>query len=545
MEINDVTHSEHYEGQIYEINGIRKIKSNKNDFYIITFNDNYNQFLINLNITNIKADFQIGNKIILTKTTSQRIPLKSTYKTITYIKSYKLIKDIPLFPDNDDNENEDFIDINADIPINNSSPPNQGNLTLSDLTQFTKEYKVLIKITKLSKPQVISNNNKIIHVLNFIIQDHQGTEMLVIANEDKCDYVYPFLKENAYYIITGVGGIYMLKSFNPTDLQYYISWKERTILKPINEPIIPFKEPKAMKLTTLDNIKYFSDNEFINVIGYVLYIYPNSKTHKFKTLKLSDLSNFSISCAFSQEFFHKQIQIGDVVLFKRCKLRKGEYKSICTCHLSDIIVNPNNTECIQLKEYFKNQNIHSLRQIGINTLNGKNPIYIRDFIHNYFSIAKPNDLFAFQGCLSFVGSYSKMTYCGCPLQKCFKRKVVIKNNSYYCNWCQQMFREVNHYYKMIIEIKDATQKINVMFFDEQGEKLIGMNGNKFHDLVLFEKEEQLKQIEDNIKLGEYIVYCRVKVTNTNNNNGKGNQDKSCFDASIVDVYVDSFTKINW
>ena len=272
MEINDVTHSEHYEGQIFEINGIRKIKSNKNDFYIITFNDNYNQFLINLNITNIKADFQIGNKIILTKTTSQRIPLKSTYKTITYIKSYKLIKDIPLFPDNDDNENEDFIDINADIPINNSSPPNQGNLTLSDLTQFTKEYKVLIKITKLSKPQVISNNNKIIHVLNFIIQDHQGTEMLVIANEDKCDYVYPFLKENAYYIITGVGGIYMLKSFNPTDLQYYISWKERTILKPINEPIIPFKEPKAMKLTTLDNIKYFSDNEFINVIGYVIYI---------------------------------------------------------------------------------------------------------------------------------------------------------------------------------------------------------------------------------------------------------------------------------
>ena len=542
MENNDEKNKEHYEGQIFEINGIKKIKSNQNDFYILTFNDSYDQFLIRLSPNNIKTDFQLGNKILLTKVTCQRIPLKATYKTLIYINSYEHInEDIPVLPEE---QMEDFIDINAEIPVNASSPLSKRNLTLSDLSPLTKVYTIPIKITKLSKPQYISKDRQTIKILNFIVQDQQGTEMLVIVNEDRCDNVYPSLKENAYYILTGMDGIFRIKRFNPTDSEYYIMWNNRTILKPINEPNVPFQEPKATTLTTIDNLRYFNDNEFISVLGYVVYVFLNSKSNRFKTLKLSDFSNYTVACAFSQEFFHKQIQIGDVVLFKRCKLRKGECKSICTCHLSDIIVNPSSIQCDKLKEHFKHQNLYSLRQIYGSTFNDKNPMYIRDFIHNYLNIAKPSDFFAFQGSLSFVDKYWKMTYCGCPLQKCYKRKVVIKNNAYYCNSCQQMFREVNHYYRMLVEIKDATQKINVLFFESQGEKLLGMSGNDFHELVLFEKQEQLKQIENSIKRGEYILYCRVKIsiTNTDSNdaNGhyKGNQDDSSVGAAKgIDVIV--------
>lgn len=94
------------------------------------------------------------------------------------------------------------------------------------------------------------------------------------------------------------------------------------------------------------------------------------------------------------------------------------------------------------------RNISSIKQIRCE-YESKIPIYMKIFINNYFDNGKQNDLLGLQECFEVETDPEKMTYRECPLEKFFKRKMVINYNGYYFKNSKQMFMDVN-YYKMFV-----------------------------------------------------------------------------------------------
>ena len=108
---------------------------------------------------------------------------------------------------------------------------------------------------------------------------------------------------------------------------------------------------------------------------------------------------------------------------------------------------------------------------------------------------------------------NKNYYFGC--KKC-KKKLIQKDNDYFCPLCETIETELNYYYILTLRVIDITGEHSLNVFGEQVTNLFGIDAKAYSNLVENNEIEKLKQITNKIEYHTFYFYGKANLLKYSN-----------------------------
>ncbi len=535
---------------------LRKMRKNDKDMYTATFRDKslkYNGFLF----TNINPNEEPKeNSLINVKSISPRY-ISNNLNKVFIIKKYKIIlqyfnidilpkaisfkelndttnqnnninnnhnNDIIIDIKNDDNDYKNIKSISKDTPIYTS---------LNQLTTFSKDFIIYVRILKKSDIKLFNSNNlnnrQVGKYFYFIVLDIDGNEMQCICFNKSVDQFYNIISEGKIYEIKG--GYIKLneKKFTTIKSDYKIILDENSkIIEKKDDGKI--KEKTTLKITKISEIQNIKLYSILDLCAIVLEIGEKAIRHTrngdqpMKKLIIGDISKYKIEFSLWRIHASIEVKVSDILLIKNAKVGEFNGKNLSTYDETTIQINPSNSikEVFELDNFIKNykgefNELEDLNELFQKKFKEKvdekyNISYIKDTLDSIDAIDEVNSFSKICATVTQIIHNEKNYYMGCSDRNC-KRKLIFDNekNKYSCPNCKRLYDNPTYYYTLSLRVKDASCEHWIDIFGKTAENILKISAEDYRKLLMPRDENKLREISKLIEFKTFYFYVKPKL----------------------------------
>ena len=442
-------------------------------------------------------------------------------------------------------------------------------INLSQISTFTKNICLYVKVLRKCSIKNFFNKvtNKNCKLLSFDLIDATGFEMQATLFDDTIEKLGPLIEEGEIYYIKGGYAKVNDKRFSNIKSDYRLIFDYNTQITRIdqrNDTL--FKGHKHHLIGGNNSLLKFSDlnnckkNEIVNCVGYVVQIFPIQKKVSrigdivMRRLILGDHSGYKCQFTIWKKFTELNIKVGDILVMRF--IRVSTYNnSIClsTIDDSDITLNPVEKikEIEELKSILiKGINEDTFKYLGdCNYTNNANNIGNNDIIENSNNINNnPNDeslnsllnskkeTNLYQSKTIYIGELlknlrlgtdycpnfiikatvlefelnNKYYYLGCPNKLC-RKKLIQRDEEYYCTGCDEVFLVPEYYYTLTLRIIDLTGEHSINLFGDIVSSLFGMDAKQYSQLIENNDTDKLREISEKIEYNNFYFSGKANI----------------------------------
>ena len=535
---------------------LRKMRKNDKDMYTATFRDKslkYNGFLFTNIIPNEEPK---ENSLINVKSISPRY-ISNNLNKVFIIKKYKIIlqyfnidilpkaisfkelndttnqnnninnnhnNDIIIDIKNDDNDYKNIKNISKDTPIYTS---------LNQLTTFSKDFIIYVRILKKSDIKLFNSNNlnnrQVGKYFYFIVLDIDGNEMQCICFNKSVDQFYNIISEGKIYEIKG--GYIKLneKKFTTIKSDYKIILDENSkIIEKKDDGKI--KEKTTLKITKISEIQNIKLYSILDLCAIVLEIGEKAIRHTrngdqpMKKLIIGDISKYKIEFSLWRIHASIEVKVSDILLIKNAKVGEFNGKNLSTYDETTIQINPSNSikEVFELDNFIKNykgefNELEDLNELFQKKFKEKvdekyNISYIKDTLDSIDAIDEVNSFSKICATVTQIIHNEKNYYMGCSDRNC-KRKLIFDNekNKYSCPNCKRLYDNPTYYYTLSLRVKDASCEHWIDIFGKTAENILKISAEDYRKLLMPRDENKLREISKLIEFKTFYFYVKPKL----------------------------------
>jgi replication factor A1 len=432
-------------------------------------------------------------------------------------------------------------------------------MPLSNLTPFSQNFTILVRITKRpTELKTYSNQKGQGKILNFNIIDKDNTEMQITAFNDVAEKVHKEIEENKVYEIRGGQVKINDKKFSTLKSEYRLILDAASQISEVNDN--GSIKDCHFDFVSIDRIAELPTNCLVDVIGYVTEASEKStvKTKNgemgIRRMKIADSSETQIDVSLWRDLANiEDIKQGVIIAFKN--LRVGEYQGKNLNSLDDTVVkiDPNLDEANEIRCFLNNFSgkLKSLQGSSSEarahsdiTANLKTVI---DAFDQYDDKSMP--VFRVKCYVTNFKNEERNFYPGCP--EC-KRKSIEETYGYICSSdaCGKKFDKPTYYYSFSVRVKDYSSEYWVDVFGNLAEKITKMNSEDYRNLILEGDNTKLNNLISEVEHQQLYFSLKPKIQTYNNQQKKRLSayridliDKSNESRRLADEFISILSKI--
>ena len=419
---------------------------------------------------------------------------------------------------------------------NNKSTNNLINSTInkkeeeyslfSSLTSFSKKKTILAKcIKKYSIKHYNSRTNGLPGKLfSVILSDKEGFEMEGCCFNDSVNILYDKFQEGKIYEIKEFNVKINDKKFLCPNVDYKLFFERNTIIKEIKQ-IEEFKEIKNnfVKFNKLEEINI---ENLINIFGYIINISDiisiNTKfgERKIRRIIIGDETGYKVELTLWNKLAKINIPIKHFITAKRIKISQyNTIKKLGTINASEIIIDDKNCikEQLEIEKKLKNKNF-SFKFNKDNFSDFFNDYYIYfidELLKHFEENSDEKELYKVKCYVKNLNHSDKNYYIGCNL--CRKRIIISDKEYYFCEFCNNIFKQPTYFYSLNITICDCSMDYKIIMFDDLGKNFIGYSVEEYKKLIENKDLNKLKEIDKKMLYQEFYFILKIKSNVINNN----------------------------
>ena len=397
---------------------------------------------------------------------------------------------------------------------------------LTQLTTFTKDVHLYVKVTKKTEIKRFTNRNN--HqpgqLFSFNIVDVEGFEMQVTAFGNTCERVYPMIKEGSVYEI--IGGYVKIndKKYSNIKCDYKLIIEDSTRINEV-EDNGGFKEVK-LNFVSFSEIPTLTVGSLIDCVAVVIEtsdrttINTKNGEQNLRRIRLGDKSGYKLEMTLWRAFSDLDIQTSSILVIKGARIGEFNGRNLGTVDATVIQIDPQIQEVEELRSYVSQGIMWStLPTTGVQS-EGSVPLemsYIREIMNQLDNNIDDRSigLSKFKATAITINHSEKNYYPGCPEKNC-KKKLVQENDGWVCQSCSKTYEKPYYYYTLTVRVKDATAEHWIEIFGDIGAKFLGVTAEEYKDLVNNKEDTRLREISDKIEFKKFMFIGKPKVQVYNN-----------------------------
>ncbi len=417
---------------------------------------------------------------------------------------------------------------------------------LSQLTTFSKDFTILVRITKKSAVKNYNSHRSKSQgrLFNLNIMDIDKTEMQITCFNRGVDKFYELIDENKIYSIYG-GYI------NLNDRKFFSGENKSEYKLVIDENCTIMEMPDD---GTIDSNLNFSFLKISKIFEPVLYSVVDLNVFilecgdtQLKTTKNGDLplrklivcddSEFKVQLTLWRNHAEIPLEMGQFLLIKNAKVGEFNGRNFSSYDDTKIIINPENSkETEQLKNFIQNfqgefKKISTLVENTFNSNNSNNndnsynnEIYFMQEILDLIEFGFENiedfnnnkNLKRIKGTITQMIHNDRNFYAGCPDNGC-KRKLLFNDDSqnFICSYCSKVYSNPAYYYNLSLRVKDSSCEHWIDLFGSNAEKILRISADEYRLSLLNGDTERMKEINKNIEFKTFYFLVKPKIQQFN------------------------------
>ena len=399
-------------------------------------------------------------------------------------------------------------------------------IPLSQLTTFTKDIKLLVKINKIFKPKEFKSNKNNGTLFSFTIIDKEGSEMQVTGFTKAYEKFYNNICEGEIYEIYGGYLKVNDRKFSSLKSDYKLYVDESTEIIKSDKTFDIKISYDFVKIADIIEKQVFS---VIDVLGYVLdvgvvsiiHTKKNEDLQMRKMMLIDSSSEIKIEMTLWSDNTDKEYNQGDVIAFKYIKVGDFGGRSLSTTESTIIDINPDIPEAYDLKkicsELCENKTHFNTmyNHMGGNLSNDSKEIsFLRDILKQADERIDDNFQFPNYKIKAYIMNIrhdEKNFYTGC--EKC--KKKITRENNWMCLNCNTEFENPTYYYTLSLRVKDTTHEAYLDLYGNIAEKILGVSCEEYKNL-LSTNDKKLKEISSKLEFKSFSFIIKPKSTIYNN-----------------------------
>ena len=495
---------------------------------------------IKTNLIQVESYQDIQNKIIEENKKQQKLEEINNNNNINHnsVINYK---------DNENDKKEEMKKIKVEYKIINPDDIDMKTiLDLSQISTFTKNISLYVKLTKKSFPKKFYNKitDKECRLLTFDLIDKNGFQMQAAIYDDTIDKFSPILKEgNIYYIKGGYAKINDKRyTYIKSDYKLILDFNSQIMEVDKNLDKIFDNKEEMVNITKFVDLTNCKQNQIINCLGYVLQVFPvMTKSSRIgnvlmRKLLVCDSSMFKVQFTMWNKFTELDLKQGNIILLKA--IRVGNYNNtitLSTVDNSNIEINPdlsieNYKEYEELQkainegineEDIKNINEYNIINYSNNSDNNKSLannkiIYIKDLVKQLYkkyynannNLSEISMNFTIKATVLEFEHSDKNYYLACP--NC-RKKLIQKDEKFSCPGCESQVNDALLNYFLNLRVIDISGEHSLNLFGDQVNNLFGIDAKNYSNLIENKENEKLEKIRNNIEYHNFYFSGKANV----------------------------------
>ena len=451
------------------------------------------------------------------------------------------------YKDNENDKKEEMKKIKVEYKIINPDDIDMKTiLDLSQISTFTKNISLYVKLTKKSFPKKFYNKitDKECRLLTFDLIDKNGFQMQAAIYDDTIDKFSPILKEgNIYYIKGGYAKINDKRyTYIKSDYKLILDFNSQIMEVDKNLDKIFDNKEEMVNITKFVDLTNCKQNQIINCLGYVLQVFPvMTKSSRIgnvlmRKLLVCDSSMFKVQFTMWNKFTELDLKQGNIILLKA--IRVGNYNNtitLSTVDNSNIEINPdlsieNYKEYEELQkainegineEDIKNINEYNIINYSNNSDNNKSLannkiIYIKDLVKQLYkkyynannNLSEISMNFTIKATVLEFEHSDKNYYLACP--NC-RKKLIQKDEKFSCPGCESQVNDALLNYFLNLRVIDISGEHSLNLFGDQVNNLFGIDAKNYSNLIENKENEKLEKIRNNIEYHNFYFSGKANV----------------------------------
>ena len=495
---------------------------------------------IKTNLIQVESYQDIQNKIIEENKKQQKLEEINNNNNINHnsVINYK---------ENENDKKEEMKKIKIEYKIINPDDIDMKTiLDLSQISTFTKNISLYVKLTKKSFPKKFYNKitDKECRLLTFDLIDKNGFQMQAAIYDDTIDKFSPILKEgNIYYIKGGYAKINDKRyTYIKSDYKLILDFNSQIMEVDKNLDKIFDNKEEMVNITKFVDLTNCKQNQIINCLGYVLQVFPvMTKSSRIgnvlmRKLLVCDSSMFKVQFTMWNKFTELDLKQGNIILLKA--IRVGNYNNtitLSTVDNSNIEINPdlsieNYKEYEELQkainegineEDIKNINEYNIINYSNNSDNNKSLannkiIYIKDLVKQLYkkyynannNLSEISMNFTIKATVLEFEHSDKNYYLACP--NC-RKKLIQKDEKFSCPGCESQVNDALLNYFLNLRVIDISGEHSLNLFGDQVNNLFGIDAKNYSNLIENKENEKLEKIRNNIEYHNFYFSGKANV----------------------------------
>lgn len=382
-------------------------------------------------------------------------------------------------------------------------------IPIAALNPYQGRWAIKARVTAKGDLRRYNNSKGDGKVFSFDLLDSDGGEIRVTCFNAVVDRFYDTIEAGKVYVISKGSLKPAQKNFNhlKNEWEIFLEATSTVDLCPDEDASIPQQQFSFRPISEIENAE---NNSILDIIGVVITVNPsvpilrkNGMETQRRVLKLKDQSGRSVELTMWGEFCNKEGQklqemvdsgFFPVVAIKAGKVSDFSGKSIGTISSSQIFINPDSPEAINLRQWFDRGGKDLASQsISRDLVPGASRNEIRKTLSQIkdegLGRSDKPDWVTVKAYITFIKT-DNFCYTACPLmigdRQCNK-KVTRSGSRWQCDRCNQEFDECDYRYLLQLQVQDHSGLTWMTAFQESGEEIIGCSAK---ELYLLKHEQQ-------------------------------------------------------
>ncbi|KAL8102634.1 replication protein A 70 kDa DNA-binding subunit A [Apium graveolens] len=382
-------------------------------------------------------------------------------------------------------------------------------IPIAALNPYQGRWAIKARVTAKGDLRRYNNSKGDGKVFSFDLLDSDGGEIRVTCFNAVVDRFYDIIEVGKVYVISKGSLKPAKKNFNhlKNEWEIFLEATSTVDLCPDEDASIPQQQFSFRPISEIENAE---NDSILDVIGVVVSVNPsvpilrkNGMETQRRILKLKDQSGRSVELTMWGEFCNKEGQklqemidsgFFPVVAIKAGKVSDFSGKSIGTISSSQLFINPDSPEAINLRQWFDRGGKDLASQsISKDIVPGASRNEIRKTVSQIkdegLGRSDKPDWVTVKAYITFIKT-DNFCYTACPLmigdRQCNK-KVTRSGSRWQCDRCNQEFDECDYRYLLQLQVQDHSGLTWMTAFQESGEEILGCSAK---ELYLLKHEQQ-------------------------------------------------------
>lgn len=450
------------------------------------------------------------------------------------------------------------------------------DITSTSLTSFI----LLVKVVYISLIKKYSNVNGNGKYFTFNVSDINEDYISVACFNSNADFLYQYIHLNNIYEISNA---YIKRCVGKSKIcDFEIVINSADSIKQISSSIFTdIKQRKGLSklsfevfdITKLDSIIVIDRYQYINVLVYVYFIdeiennynnnikkndhnndniyeEKNKRNMERMVLYVIDDSLYKMQIELLKNDLNLNIRIGDIVLIKNI-YKKNDLTLVLT-NSSKVFINPSTNQALLVKQFVESMSDKTIfnlnnssreysQQDHTNMIRLKEIYNInRNTYTNTYNSSNKSTFYNIKVRIKNINHSIKNFYIGCINIKC-KKKLIEKENSYYCSNCHMNIQSPKQYLILKIKVKDCSSEELIDFYNKNAEEVLGMSSETYYSHITNNNQKDLEDINKKYDFGFYQILIKARYSLMNQ---RVNVNYIGYRVSRVDIRNDFIDMVN-